>query len=331
MADIQLRFDKDVLVLSGPIQTGLMQLGTNTQRDAELTMLLEPEVFEDAYKLQQFAGAQCLVAYTAGLTPARLAHVGMREQGSALAKSALDIIDVFNPQHKLVEIAPCGLPLDAASKQSLNESCDQYKRAVQFFEGLLFDAFFLNGFTRCADLKCALMGIRKVSGAPIFASVNVDVQGYLVASEWAEPLPSGETLKEAARIMAEYEAQVVGFNIVAPVASAVAFVEQIREVTYLPILVQLQVEKDSPYNNPDTMIAAADELCGAGVQFLRAVGKSTPAYTGALVAATEDCSVVLPSGAHGHNSGKIDEPLEDVAARLRKKVNAAITKQPSSS
>lgn len=351
MADIQLRFDKDVLVLSAPVQSELVSLGTDVQRDAELTMLLEPEVFEDAYKMQQFAGAQCFVANTAGLTPARLACVGMCEQSERLARVALDVVNVFSPQHVLIEMAPCGLPLDASSKQSLNESCDQYKRAAKLFENLQFDTFFLNGFAKCADLKCALMGIRKVSDAPIFASVNVDGAGRLMESAWSKPVPGGEALEEAVRVMAEYGAQVVGFCTDAPLADAVELAGRMRQTTYLPMLVQLSVVDDlargksgpedeteastvailptdeNAYPAPDTMMEAADALCEAGVQFLRAAGNATPAYTGALVAATEGRDVVSSPSAFSANSGTIDEPLEDVAERLRNKVNAAICKK----
>lgn len=364
MADIQLRFDKDALVLSGPVQSELMQLGTDMRRDAELTMLLEPEVFEDAYKMQQFAGAQCFVANTAGLTPARLSQAGMRDQSAQLARVALDVVNVFNPQHVLIEVAPCGLPLDASSRQSLNENCDQYKRAAKLFENLQFDAFFLNGFAKCADLKCALMGIRKVSDAPIFASVDVDGAGTLVASEWSQAVPGGESLEDAVQVMAEYGAQVVGFSTGAPAEQAAALAERIRKVTFLPMLAQLDVAEDvsraaadakaaeiaagsmsdiseeaaseyapvepseaNPYPSPDSMLSAADALYEAGVQFFRASGNATPAYTGALVAATEGRDAILTSSAFTANSGTIDEPMEDVAARLRQKVSAAIKKQ----
>lgn len=342
MADIQLRFGKDMLVLSGSVRLELMRLGTDMQRDSELTMLLEPEVFEDAYKMQQFAGAQCFVANTAGLTPARLAQVGMREQGEQLARAALDVVNMFNPQHVLVEIAPCGLPLDSSSKQSLNESCDQYKRMAKLFDDLQFDAFFLNGFAKCADLKCALIGIRKVSDAPIFASVNADGAGMLAASEWSKPLPSGEALEDAVQVMAEYGAQAVGFSTGAPIEQVVDLVERVRKITFLPMLVQLEVAEDvacsevdtpaepteeNPYPSPDSMLPAADALYNTGVQFLRAVGQATSAYTGALVVATEGRDAILPTSAFNVNSGTIDEPIEDVAARLRRKVSAAINRQ----
>ena len=165
MADIQLRFNKDMLVLSTPIKAQLSRLGINSERDNELTLLLEPEVLEDIYRLEIAVGAQCVVTDTASITPARLAHARMVDRASDLAENALAAACKYTPQHVLVEIGPCGLPLDASSKASLNENRDQYTRAARTFAKLepLFDAFFLNEFVSCTDLKCALMGIRKIS------------------------------------------------------------------------------------------------------------------------------------------------------------------------
>ena len=41
---------------------------------------------------------------------------------------------------------------------------------------------------------------------------------------------------------------------------------------------------ENPYYSPDTMMPTALELRAAGVQFRRAAGQATPAYTGALAA-----------------------------------------------
>ena len=50
---------------------------------------------------------------------------------------------------------------------------------------------------------------------------------------------------------------------------------------------------ENPYYAPDTMMAAAVDLRAAGVQFLRAAGDATPAYTGVLAAATAGLDVVV--------------------------------------
>ena len=287
MADIDLRFHKDMLVLSAPVAPALERLGIDAERDGEFTLLLERDTVEDVCRLEMMAGAQCLVAPTATLTPARLARVNMEDRAQDLADAALEVAHALNPQHILVEIGPCGLPLDASSKSSLNENLDQYARAGRLFAGARFDAFFLNGFATTTDLKCALMGLRKVSDAPVFASVDVRADGVLASGRG--------TIEEAAAVMDEYGAAVAGLRTGAPQQVAAVLAGRLAAASCLPLLAQLSVvERDerqeaptdaNPYYIPDTMVDAAAALRAAGVQFLRAVGDATPAYTGALVAA----------------------------------------------
>lgn len=287
MADIDLRFHKDMLVLSAPVAPALERLGIDAERDGEFTLLLECDTVEDVCRLEMMAGAQCLVAPTATLTPARLTRVNMEDRAQDLADAALEVAHALNPQHILVEIGPCGLPLDASSKSSLNENLDQYARAGRLFAGARFDAFFLNGFATTTDLKCALMGLRKVSDAPVFASVDVRADGVLASGRG--------TIEEAAAVMDEYGAAVAGLRTGAPQQVAAVLAGRLAAASCLPLLAQLSVaERDerqeaptdaNPYYIPDTMVDAAAALRAAGVQFLRAVGDATPAYTGALVAA----------------------------------------------
>ena len=92
MADIQLRFNKDMLVMSSPVASALAREGVDTVRDSELTLLLEPETIEELYKPQVMAGAQCLVAPTDTIVPARLRLTNMVEQAPQLVKHALDVV-----------------------------------------------------------------------------------------------------------------------------------------------------------------------------------------------------------------------------------------------
>ncbi len=279
MSDIALRFHKDVLVLSAPPVVALERLGVDTAADLEFTLLFEPDTVEEAYRLEAMGGVQCLVAATAGLTPARLARVRMEEQGPQLARAALEALAPFKPQHVLVELGPCGLPLDPSAKASLMEHRDQYARAGRMFDGLEFDGFFLNGFGVCTSLKCALMGLAKVSDAPVFASVDVDGAGML---------PSGETLEDAVRVAEELGAAVVGFQTAADADEAAKLCARAcaAGTLELPVMAQMAVEPSGAYGNADALADAAAVLCAAGAQFLRASGQATAACTGALVAAT---------------------------------------------
>ena len=300
MADLALRVFKDMLVVSSPVAAALARQGVTDPRDQALAVVLEPETVEDIYRLEAVAGPQVLVTPVADFTPARLAALGMEGKGTELARASLAAVRAFKPQHLLVEIGPCGLPLDPSSKGSLVENRDQYARAAELFEAEEFDAFFLNGFTTIDDLKCALMGLRKVSDAPLFASVDVTADGMLASGRG--------TLAEAVAVMADLGASVAGFATLADPASAARLADGAREALAaqgadLSLMATLVVaERDSrqqgpttenPYYAPDTMMAAAGALRSAGVQFLRAAGDATPAYTGVLAAATAGQDVTV--------------------------------------
>ena len=286
MPDIQMRFMKDMLVLSSPLETLLAQHGFDMPRDMPYLLMMEPETVEDAVRSVAITGAPCLVAPTAGITTARLAHVRMADDAPDIASAAVAAVRGLKPQHILAEIGPCGLPLDASAKASLNENRAQYAGAARALVGLPIDAVFLNGFARLADLKCALMGVAQVSDLPVFASVRV-AGGMLDDGYGKTPFA------EAFATMVDFGAAVVGFETAEPIDAAVGYARQATAYG-LPVLAQLNVKErapkqggptpENPYNCAGAMEQAAVALYGAGVQFLRATGEATPAYAGALYA-----------------------------------------------
>ena len=296
MPDITLRLNKDMLVLSASQSARLEEQGFDTEKDAPYLAFFESDTLRDLLRMEILAGASCIVANTAALTPARLKHLSCEDKAADFLQASLNILEELHPQHTLVEIGPCGLPLDPASAASLNENRSQYAHAARLLSASRIDAIFLNGFLTCDDLKCALMGTRQVSDLPVFVSVNVRADGVLVSGRG--------TLTEAVGIMEEYGATVAGFEIAAPLPQVVELTKEVVQACGLPLLVQLQVKEHckkqgkpteaNPYYCPDVMVEAACALRAAGVQFLRATGASSVAYTGALVAAVDGFDVVSP-------------------------------------
>ncbi len=313
MPDIAMRFAQDMLVISAPFDSALERQGVVVKRDLDLLALFEPETLSDALRLELVAGAQCMVAPTRQMTPARLAHDGMRDNVSDLIAAALSIVTNLSPQHVLVEFEPCGLPFDGYDATSLKEHRDQYLRVAQVCEATAnFDAYFLSGFSDAAELKCALMGIRQVSDRPILASLVIDDNG--------EPVHGRDTLEDAIAMMQEYGANVLGVRTGANLDTVCSCVCRIATACDLPICVELLVSISdvrrsvSPchaYGHPDTMIDAARRLRAAGAQFLRAVGAATPVYTGALVAAVGGLDV-LTSRREDDSRAGLPSPLMNV-------------------
>ena len=57
MPDIQMRFHRDMLVLSAPMDYSLEKQGVDLERDMEYMSMIEPESFSDFYSLERVAGA----------------------------------------------------------------------------------------------------------------------------------------------------------------------------------------------------------------------------------------------------------------------------------
>ena len=51
MPDIELRFGRDMLVLSSPIDVTLARQGLDVSRDRQYLNLMEPDVVRDAFRL----------------------------------------------------------------------------------------------------------------------------------------------------------------------------------------------------------------------------------------------------------------------------------------
>ena len=299
MADIQLRFHKDMLVLSAPIDYALSQQGVDMETQAEYVSLVEPETMRDALRLHAVAGAQCLVAPTEGLTQARLAHKRMEDRASELAQAAIEHVLYCAPQHLICELGSCGLPLDASSDASRKQNIAQYENAVQTLvqaaavaggsaNSAPIDAILLTSMRSAGELQCAIEGTRKAFGGPVFATVNVDNQGNF----------NGKPLDQAFEALAA--ADVAGIRSAAAPKAIAQQVSQLAAAVQVPIMVEIDITQptaaqkrraslgaplpDAPYALPDFLADAALELRAAGAQFLRVVGQATPAYTGALAA-----------------------------------------------
>lgn len=295
MPDIQLRFNRDMLVLSTPVDYQLKAQGFDQPSDREYVALCEPELIEEAYKLEKVVETPCFVTATEGITEARLAHARFEGRSAEMAEIAYETAAAFTPQHIIATVGPSGLPLDPSSAPSLKQSKKQYQDAVRALAQHPFDAIFFSGFSSLDDAQCALMGARAVYDGPLMITLSPRDDGTF---------PCGRTLAEGAALCAEYGADVVGVASTVPPAMMEGFARTLVEAVPGPVMVDIVVRRkdkrqfeptaENPYPTPDDMLTLAWNLHLAGVQFLRASGAATPAYTGALMAAVMGHDVVIP-------------------------------------
>lgn len=294
MPDIALRFNKDMLVLSTSLDYQLASQGFDKPTDREYVALCEPELIEEAYKLERVIETPCFVTATEGITQARLAHARFEDQDEEMARIAYETAASFTPQHIIAAIGPSGLPLDPSSAASLKQSRHQYQQAVKCLATYPFDALLFSGFTNSFDAQCALMGARAVYDGSLMITLSPSYEGFLA---------DGRTLAEGVALCDEYGADVIGISSAATPAILEQQVRVMADATSKPLMVdvvvgrvdkrQLEPTTENPYPSANEMAQLAWNLRAAGAQFLRATGAATPAYTGALLATVAGHDVVL--------------------------------------
>ena len=293
MADIQLRFNKDMLVITSPVTNQLMSQDVDSGNTIEMMSIVEDELTCAAYKLQDVAGVQCFCTHLPNITQSHLAHSNMTALAQDLANQCIDVIKNHKPQHLFVEIAPCMLALDPSSQASINQSQNQYAQAAKLFDHHDFDAYYLNGMLSLADLRCAVLGVRQVSTKPIMACVKVANNGSF--------LHKSHTLQEIVTQMHDLDVDAFGVEVQCDLDTACDIFKQLAALTTKPLIAQINVAEnnpkqlkelpENPYFCADIMVQVASRLRAQGVQFLRAVGNATPAYAAALVIASQGFDV----------------------------------------
>lgn len=265
MPDIQMRFNKDMLVLSTPLDYQLASQGFDPS-DREYVVLCEPELIEEAFKLEKSIDVPCFVTPTEGITEARLAYARFEGRAEEMARIAYETSAQFSPQHLIAAIGPTGLPLDPTSAVSLKQSKKQYHDAVLALIEYPFDALYFTGFKSLDDAQCALMGARAVYDGPVLISLVPNEEGMF---------SGGRTLSEGVALCDEYGADVIGVVSDAPARVLVGFAKEMASVTDKPLLVDVSVRRkdrrqfeptnENPYPTADAMVELVVRLRAQGV------------------------------------------------------------------
>ena len=195
MANIELRFHKDMLVLSAPVAFALERQGVNIQEDGELVMLMEPETVQDALRMEcddRRSVPGCRHRRDLRGPPCSQSHGRPRHE---IALRALEGAWACKPQRLICEIGSCGLPLDPSSESSRAQTEQQYENAVQALNGAsqeldlgMYDAVLLNALRSVADAECAINAARRKTDRPVFASVDLDEDGLFAGKETSKTL-----------------------------------------------------------------------------------------------------------------------------------------------
>ncbi|MDR0346759.1 MAG: homocysteine S-methyltransferase family protein, partial [Coriobacteriales bacterium] len=284
MADIRLRFDRDVVVVDGAMGTMLQREGISSDECAMLLNVLDPETILSIHERYRLAGAHALTTNSFGGTRAKLAEYGLEERVEDLNRAAVRLAKTARPDHVLADVGPCGLLLEPLGRATFDEVFEQYAEQISALASEGPDAILIETMADIADARCALLAARSVCDLPVFVSCTFDATGHMELS--------GTDPATAAVILEAAGASVIGMNCGLGPEQLLPLLERMAQATGLPLIVQPNAglpQLDASFRAYYTGTAndfadAAVAFRRAGAQFIGSCCGSTPAFTSAIYA-----------------------------------------------
>ena len=296
MADIELRIEKQVVVVQGAMGTMLMEMGF--EGCLPFLNLTEPETVEDLHRRYREAGADCAVTNTFLATPHRLADYGLAEHAAQINTVGVRLARRAGFSHVLGSIGPCGIEVEAGSglaalKGSSAEDAlvaagetpgyaaavEQYAAAAAALAPGQPDGLRIASVVDLDDALAAVEGARRSTSLPLFVNMV-----------FAADAPSDE-IAQAARTLEEAGAFSVGCNCADPDATVRA-IEAMRPAVRVPLMARPSA--GTPVEGADGKLVwpvgpegfsdAAVRLLRAGASIIGSCCGSTPTCTSAIYA-----------------------------------------------
>jgi methionine synthase I (cobalamin-dependent)/5,10-methylenetetrahydrofolate reductase len=236
----------------------------------------KPELVRQVHEEYVAAGAEILETNTFGANPVKLSSFGLEgsteeinEAAAVLARDAAGGAAVV-----VGAIGPLGIRIEPWGPTAVEEAAAFFQRQVN---GLLaggVDGFVLETFSDLSELSCALAAIRDVTDLPVVAQMTVG-RGAKTAYGH-EPI-------QIARELTEAGADVIGLNCSVGPAVMLDAIEEMAEVTTLPLIAQPNAglprtvrDRKIYLASPEYMAQYARRMIDAGVRFVGGCCGTTP-------------------------------------------------------
>lgn len=286
--------DGRVHVFDGAMGTLLYSRGVFVNVCYDELNLSRPELVRGIHEEYVEAGAEILETNTFGANPVKLSSYGLDDQTEEINRQAARLaVDAASraviadnggggvPAERVVAVSgaigPLGIRIEPWAPTSFSEAEAYFARQVA---GLLeggVDGFVLETFSDLGELECAVRAIRSACDLPVIAQMTVGPDGKT-------SLGTGPA--DLARALEDCGADVIGLNCSVGPTVTLDAIEDMAEVTDLPLSAQPNAglprtvrDRKIYLASPEYMAQYARRMIDVGVRFVGGCCGTTPDHT----------------------------------------------------
>jgi methionine synthase I (cobalamin-dependent)/5,10-methylenetetrahydrofolate reductase len=286
-------FSDRAVLCDGAMGTVLYGRGVFINRCYDELNLSDPALILSIHEEYLQSGAEILETNTFGANRFRLARHGLasrtaeiNEAGVRLAREAADHLKDKQAGDAWVagSVGPLGVHLEPLGKTGLEEARAAFAEQIAALAGAGADLLIIETMPALNEAHEALMAAKEAApGMPVFVMVTVDDDGNCL---------DGSSPEQAAALLTEWGADVIGCNCSTGPATVLTAIEAMRTATHLPLVAMPNagmpraVEGRNIYLcSPEYMASFARKAIKAGAQFVGGCCGTTPNHIRAMKSA----------------------------------------------
>ena len=274
--------DGRVHVFDGAMGTLLYGRGVFVNVCYDELNLSRPDLVREIHAEYVAAGAEILETNTFGANPVKLSSYGLDGRTEEINRTAVSLAREAAGRRAKVAgaVGPLGIRIEPWGPTSRDETVELFRRQIQ---GLLeggVDGFVLETFSDIAELQCALQAVRSLSDLPVVAQMTVGQD---------RKTSYGTDARHLGAALTELNPDVVGLNCSVGPAVMLDAVEDMAEVTSLPLSAQANAglprtvgDRQIYMASPEYVAQYARRMIDLGVRFVGGCCGTTPEHIKAI-------------------------------------------------
>lgn len=285
--------ERQLFFFDGAMGTMLQSAGLPAGEAPDVWNLTHPDIVTSVHAAYLEAGCDIITTNTFGCTAHKLARTGHSAAriATAAVRNARAAIAQAGGRARFValDIGPTGKLLKPLGDLGFEDAFCMFRETIEAGAAAGADLVLIETMSDAYELKAAVLAAKECCTLPVCATVTLDRRGKLL---------TGGDIASIAALLEGLRVDVLGFNCGLGPREMLPFLEELRAVSSLPILLQpnaglpREVGGETVFDvNPGEFAALMEDCVRRGASLLGGCCGTTPAHIRAL---TKRCAGIVP-------------------------------------